>query len=116
MSTGWTRSIYVREMLLALVVVALGFFSFAHPGAIASDHPGIHGESWCGEPMLPGPPDHPPCHACRIGSGADLPPPPAAVTPVTFAAVAVVYETDVPVALRPVALLAPQPRGPPAFV
>ena len=33
--------------------------------------------SFCGNPLYPADGDHTPCHACRIGAAAVLPPPPA---------------------------------------
>ena len=107
---------YLRETLLALVVIALTFLNFGHVAVSASGDFSITPDSWCGDPLLPDSPDHSPCHACRIGSGADLPPPPAAIEPIVFAVTSVAYAApdaalELPVPLRPA-----QPRGPPALV
>jgi hypothetical protein len=116
MSTGRLRWAYVRETLLALLVVALTFLNYGHVSVSASGGVQVTPDSWCGDPLLPDSPDHSPCHACRTGSGADLPPPPACVEPVAFVAFTVVYAAplvtlDLPVQSRPA-----QPRGPPALV
>ena len=62
----------------ALAVLALVCLSLAHQPAfaISADHAAVDvavSSSYCGD----GPVDtsHAPCHACRIGGGADLPPP-----------------------------------------
>ncbi|MEO7222479.1 MAG: hypothetical protein ABIY37_08400 [Devosia sp.] len=105
-----------RETLVALLVVALTFLNFGHVAVTASGEFRITPDSWCGDPLLPDSPEHSPCHACRIGSGADLPPPPSCVETVAFVALAVAYVApalafDLPVHARPA-----QPRGPPALV
>ena len=66
------------ETLRALLVLALIFLNFAHQPAIAAPSAGdvmtlVAGQSFCGEPIADDN-GHAPCHACRIGSGADLPP------------------------------------------
>lgn len=106
----------LRETLLALLVVALTFLNFGHVSVTASGDFRVTPDSWCGSPLLPDSPEHSPCHACRIGSGADLPPAPACVEPVVFAFAPVAYVAsnatpDLPLAVRPA-----QPRGPPALV
>ena len=106
---------YLRETLLALLVVALVFLNFGHVAVTASGDFRVTPDSWCGDPLLPDSPDHSPCHACRIGSGADLPPAPAGIEPVNFVALPVAYFApavvfDLPVQARPA-----QPRGPPAL-
>ena len=117
MQTGRSIAIpLLRETLLALLVLGLVFLNFGHTAASASGEFRFVADSWCGDPLLPGQRDHAPCHACRIGGGADLPPPAATVLPVIFAVTPVVYAA--PPALR----LAPQmqrptlPRGPPVLV
>lgn len=115
MTSGSRRWAYMREICLAAMVVALTFLSFAHVPASAADGFRITPGSWCGDPLAPAPADHAPCHACRIGTGADLPPRPAAIEPVTFIVVPVAYlAPSRPVGLPVHAQLA-QPRGPPAF-
>jgi hypothetical protein len=107
---------YLRETLLALLVIALTFLNFGHVSVTASGDFRVTPDSWCGDPLLPNSPDHSPCHACRIGSGADLPPPPASIEPVAFVASPVAHiaprgAIDLPVRTRPT-----QPRGPPTPV
>jgi hypothetical protein len=67
------------ELLRALCVLALLFLNFAHTPVSAGPLSGplvttTADASFCGDP-LDGPGDHAPCHACRIGGAADLPPP-----------------------------------------
>ncbi len=66
------------DIIRAFAVLALVFLSFAHQSAFASSHG--HDvltvavtADFCG--ATPADPSHAPCHACRIGGGADLPPP-----------------------------------------
>jgi hypothetical protein len=111
---NYTRPL-VRETLLAVLVIALIFLNFGHVAVTASGDFRVTPDSWCGDPLLPDSPEHSPCHACRIGNGADLPPPSDCIEPVEFVAFAVTYSApvvalDLPVHARPV-----QPRGPPAF-
>lgn len=66
------------DLVRALAVLALVFLSFGHQPSIglAQDHEALSAAvsaSWCGD--APADTTHAPCHACRIGSGADLPPP-----------------------------------------
>lgn len=110
------RHLLARESLLALLVIALLFLNFGHVSANASGEFRFAADSWCGSPLLPHAPDHPPCHACRIGGGADLPPPSAAVEPVAFCALAVVYAVEPPPLALPLAVRPAQARGPPAFI
>jgi hypothetical protein len=73
---------HIGELGRALAVLALVFFNFAHvPVAFSAvgTAPGWAGfQSSCGDPRGGGDRDHTniPCHACRIGAGADLPLPP----------------------------------------
>ena len=104
-----------REMLLALLVLSLAFLNFGHSSvAFASDgHVVVTGTSFCGNPLTPDAADHVPCHACRIGNAADLPPAPAAVAPVAFAVTPVAYAQPVaPAEILP-AQTAARPRAPP---
>jgi len=83
----------LRETLLAALVLALVFLNFGHTG-VALGHDGhalVSTTSFCGDPLTPVDSDHAPCHACRIGSGADLPPPPLDAVLVAFATAPVVY-------------------------
>lgn len=68
----------VRDVVAALAVLSLVFLSYAHQPVAAThlDHEVLTvavTADFCGD----GPADssHAPCHACRIGGGADLPPP-----------------------------------------
>jgi len=68
----------VTEVVRALCVLALLFLNFAHQPAFAqqtgTDVLGVAAsQSFCGAPLADDN-GHAPCHACRIGSGADLPP------------------------------------------
>lgn len=107
---------YLRETLLALVVIALTFLNFGHVAVSASGDFIVTPDSWCGDPSLPDSPSHAPCHACRIGSGADVPPPPAAIEPIAFAVTAVVYSAPVATIDLPLHSRPAQPRGPPSLV
>lgn len=67
------------EVLRALCVLALIFLSFAHaPSTAVTSGPDVLTApldmSYCGD-LPDDPKSHAPCHACRIGGGADLPPP-----------------------------------------
>jgi hypothetical protein len=115
-TNGIARRPYLRETLLALLVIALTFLNFGHVAVSASGEFTITPDNWCGDPLAPGGLDHAPCHACRIGTGADLPPPPAAIEPITFVATTIAYAVpivamELPLHSRPV-----QPRGPPSLV
>jgi hypothetical protein len=74
--SGTVRTL--AEMLRALLVLALVFLNFAHQPAFAAPSAGdvmtvVASQSFCGTPIADD--DGPaPCHACRIGGGADLPP------------------------------------------
>lgn len=66
------------EVLRALCVLALLFLNFAHQPVFAaqSSHDVLSlaaSQSFCGTPLADDE-GHAPCHACRIGGGADLPP------------------------------------------
>ena len=66
------------ELLRALCVLALVFLNFGHQPVFAAPAPGdvltaLASQSFCGEPMADKS-EHAPCHACRIGAGAALPP------------------------------------------
>lgn len=105
----------MRESLLALLVLALAFLNFGHTNlSFARDgHVVAVSSSFCGNPLTPADADHTPCHACRIGQGADLPLVPCGVVPVAFTAATVTYSGFV--ALQAVAplLISGSPRAPP---
>ena len=105
------------ELVRALAVLALVFLSFGHQPAVAvaHDHEVLTAavtSSWCGD--SPVDTTHAPCHACRIGGGADLPPPcggivhlPLVSEPVFPERAAVAYVVAPPDI--------PDARGPPAL-
>jgi hypothetical protein len=116
MQSRATSGLILREALLALLVVALVFLNFGHVAVQASGELHYTAESWCGAPAAPDSPAHAPCHACRIGQGADLPPPCGVAEPVLFATTPVVYaapalDPPAPQTIRPALA-----RGPPALV
>lgn len=106
-----------RDLVRALAVLALVCLSLAHQPsfAVSADHAVVNvavTASYCGD----GPVDtsHAPCHACRIGGGADLPPPcgglvhlPAVVEPAFPERAAVAFAVPPPDI--------PDARGPPAL-
>jgi hypothetical protein len=114
-ATGRQR-LHGRETLLALLVVALTFLNFGHSSVVAASGVQVTPGSWCGDPLLPGSQDHPSCHACRIGSGADLPPAPIRAEPVSFVATIVAYAAPDARVLLPVQAAPAQPRGPPGLI
>lgn len=104
------------EVLRAAIVLALIFLSFAHtPVTAATTGPDVLTAaldlSYCGD--LPDEPkSHAPCHACRIGAGADLPQPCTLSLPATL--VATVAYGAMPVLVRPATSIRPfDARGPP---
>ncbi len=99
------------ETMRALLVLALIFLNFAHQPAIAlaSSHDvmtAVASQSFCGAPMVDED-GHAPCHACRIGSGADLPP----VTKLPCAPVTVALRLEGEPAPLPVERHAVRPAG-----
>lgn len=106
----------LRETLLAVLVVALTFLNFGHAPVTASGYSELTTESWCGGPVLPDSLGHPPCHACRIGNGADLPPPPACIEPVDFETATVAYAAPLAGLEQPLRVRPAQARAPPALV
>jgi hypothetical protein len=67
----------LRDLAGALAVLALVFLSYAHqPVSLAAQQQTLSAAvtaDFCGG--VPDRQSHAPCHACRIGGGADLPPP-----------------------------------------
>jgi len=116
MSTGGRRWVYARETLLALLVVALTFLNYGHVSLAAAKGVQLTPGSWCGDPLLPDSLDHPPCHACRIGSGADLPPAPVCIEPVSFIATPVAHAAPLAMIELPLQARPAQPRAPPSLV
>lgn len=103
-------------MLRAVIVLALLFLSFAHsPASAAAPGPDTLTAaldlSYCGD--LPDDPRaHAACHACRIGGGADLPPPVAIGLSVTVIA-GVAYAAMPVIASPATPTRAFNARGPP---
>ncbi|MGV3489784.1 MAG: hypothetical protein ACO1OG_00540 [Devosia sp.] len=106
------------DVLRALVVLALVFLSFAHVSTASAA--GMHGPvlsagidaSWCGDESDDSA-AHVPCHACRLGAGADLLPP--ADVPLILRVVAAVSYGALPVLSLPSEPLGiASARGPPA--
>ena len=78
------------ELMRALCVLALLFLSLAHaPLTVPATGPGtltaVVEASYCGDQPDDGK-AHAPCHACRIGGGADLPPPCGLMLPTALTA------------------------------
>jgi hypothetical protein len=115
--SGMSGTRTLAEVVRALSVLALLFLNFAHQPAFAAQSgedvlSAIIGQSFCGAPVADDD-GHAPCHACRIGGGADLPP--AVELPCSSPSVAIRLAG----ALEPFVLarFAPGPtsaRGPPA--
>lgn len=87
-----TLGLRMVEVVRALAVLALVCLNFAHAPLAAASTAGdvfapLAATSFCGSPA-DDPADHAPCHACRIGGGADLPPLPPAVACVPVASIA----------------------------
>jgi hypothetical protein len=106
------------ELLRALCVLALFFLNFAHAPVSAAAPVGpvlsaVADSGFCGTPPGDGGSDHAPCHACRIGGGADLPPPHALAVP-AFAVAVTSYAACAEPAVVGAILARPVARGPPA--
>lgn len=77
----WTLKL--QETVRALGVVALVFLNFGHAPMAAGTElvASSYGASFCGGPVdpvdAPGHGNFAPCDVCLLGSGMDLPPPPA---------------------------------------
>jgi len=108
----------LKEALLALLVLGLVFLNFGHSNRVfaAEGRIVVTTAATCGNPFVPADGDHSPCHVCRIGVAADLPPPPALVEQVVFIAAPVVYPPAPWHSFRDAQAPPPQPRGPPLFV
>jgi hypothetical protein len=115
MSHGASKRTYLREMLLALAVIALIFLNFGHVEVTASGQVQVTPDSWCGDPLAPNGDAHAPCHACRV-DGAALPPPPVGADAVCFGVTAVSYAALPNGPAAPPAQRSAQPRGPPALI
>lgn len=111
----------LQEMVRALGVIALVFLNFGHVPVAAqvvvavapiavSDDSGL-----CSQVPDDRHQEHAPCQACRIASGADLPPPPCSVEPAYRLIHPVYYPDDRPAVRRHAIWRNGAPRGPPAL-
>jgi hypothetical protein len=111
------RLAMLRDLLLALLVLALAALNFGHQSAVLAAGGRVivtAQTSLCGDPLAPSGGEHFACHACRPDAVA-LPPSPVRVVPVCFAATAVAYAPVPPVAAGiELVGLAPA-RAPPAI-
>lgn len=111
----------VRDIASALAVLALVFLSYAHQPiniAHALDHDILSASitaDFCGEQTDEGK-AHAPCHACRIGGGADVPAPPCAGIAAPIAVASVTYYGATVRSPIVTTLGSSRPRGPPALV
>lgn len=107
----------LKEAVLALLVLGLVFLNFGHANRVfaAEGRIVVTTDAACGNPFVPVDGDHAPCHVCRIGAAADLPPPPVAVEPVVFLSVPAAYPPAPWHSFRSSQVPPPQPRGPPLF-
>jgi hypothetical protein len=106
------------DLVRALAVLALVFLSFSHQSIAVEPHDhgvlsAAVGTSFCGD-APEGDLGHAPCHACRIGNGAVLPPTSegllhlrALAEPVEAEAAAAAFVPSPPEL--------PEARGPPTF-
>ncbi len=111
----------LQEVVRALCVIALIFLNFGHmplaaPMASATTLTAVADASFCGDPVDDRHQDHAPCHVCRIGGGADLPPPPCTVEPGQGLVLPVRYATDHRVIVLRANWRAWAQRAPPALV
>jgi hypothetical protein len=110
---------YLAELVRALAVVALVFLNFGHSPVLAHQaDPAI--QSLCGDALVSGDAEHGqhqnvPCHACRIGGAADLPPLPADVDCVLALVGDVVYAAGPVPPQAAVPQQVGSPRGPPVL-
>lgn len=111
----------IRDIASALAVLALVFLSYAHQpidAAHALDHDVLTvavTADFCGDAPEDGK-AHAPCHACRIGGGADLPPPPCAGIAAPIAVASVTYFGATVRSPIIAEYGSSRPRGPPALV
>ena len=113
----------LREAMQALLVLALVFFNFAH--APVSAAAGYDGELQpyllpagttfvdCGDVEEDEGLAHAPCHACRIGAAADLPPAPGSCLSVPPTAGLVAYPPHTRLPARAILPHSGEPRAPP---
>jgi hypothetical protein len=108
------------EVVRALCVMALVFLNFGHaplaaPLSAAPALSAVADASFCGDPLDDQHQDHAPCHACRIGGGADLPPAPCAVEPAHGLVLPVRYAPDRHAIVLRAGWRASAQRAPPAL-
>lgn len=106
------------DLIRAFAVLALVFLSFGHQpaGALVLDHEVLTATvtaSYCGDVPADGK-AHAPCHACRIGGGADLPPPCGGLIHLPAIAEPAFPEQAVAAFTVPLPEI-PEARGPPAL-
>jgi hypothetical protein len=117
MPVAWSRHIGA-ELVRALAVLALVFLSYAHQPVNAAPHQhdtltAAVTADFCGGVPADRQP-HAPCHACRIGNGAALPPPCGGL--LHLPAIAAPAFPPLPVAVFVVAPPdIPEARGPPTL-
>jgi hypothetical protein len=117
-----SRQSIAMELVRALCVLVVVFLNFAHQAPVlAKPLPtdllaAASSLSFCGDgEAVPDERGHAPCHACRLGAAADLPPIPAPL-PMPVAVEAVAWGA-LPVLQLPEHPPGPQSaRGPPALV
>lgn len=109
----------LRETVRALGVVALIFLNFGHASmAVGAELvASSYGASFCGGPVdpvdAPSHSDSAPCEVCLLGSGMDLPPPPAGLT-LRVGEAPACYVTAARRESAPWRHTGSQPRAPPA--
>ena len=120
-----TTGTMVKDAMRALLVLALVFFNFAHAPVLASS---VGYDSELRPYLLPsaaafvdcGDADdderlaHAPCHACRIGGAADLPPAPDCMLVLPRTADPVAYAVGAGHAAAAIPPHSGEPRAPPA--
>lgn len=108
---------YFDELTRALLVLALILFNLAHQPTPTVAYDGFSFISaasvYCGSPSSDDQLGHSPCHACRIGGDAVLPPPPCDAVPVSLDAVVVLYGAVPQSPKGDFHVLANRSRGPP---
>ena len=111
------RHPYLAEVTRALMVLALILLNLAHQTtpSLAYDSPAYTAGVMinCGDVDHPDTAAHAPCHACRIGSAALLPPPPDDGEPAALVYARLVFMPDYPAPHSDSHAVAYHSRGPP---
>jgi hypothetical protein len=105
----------LAEAVRAVLALALFCLALSHvPLFGAGDGARAAGtdSSYCGTAPA-GTPGHLPCEACRIGAGADLPPPCATIVPVRFELAVQAARPRVAVSDTATTWVRPESRAPP---